>query len=57
MFIYLKNKKGMFDMIKAYYEFIDCNKCVNKKLILNKGNFLFYKFGVFFLILISIFRK
>jgi glycosyltransferase involved in cell wall biosynthesis len=55
--IYLKNKKGMFDMIKAYYEFIDCNKCVNKKLILNKGNFLFYKFGVFFLILISIFRK
>lgn len=55
--IYLKNRKGMFDMIKAYYEFIDCNKCVNKKLILNKGNFLFYKFGVFFLILISIFRK
>lgn len=54
---YLKDKKGIFDMIKAYYEFFDYNKCVNKKLILNRGNFLFYKFGVFFLIFLSIFRK
>lgn len=54
---YLKNKKGIFAMIKAYYEFFDYHKYVNKKLLLNRGNFLFYKFGVFFLIFLSIFRK
>ena len=46
---YLKDKKGIFAMIKAYYEFLDYHKYVNKKLLLNRGNFLFYKFGVFFL--------
>ncbi len=54
---YLKDKKGIFAMIKAYYEFFDYHKYVNKKLLLNRGNFLFYKFGVFFLIFLSIFRK
>nr|WP_312534806.1 glycosyltransferase family 2 protein [Moraxella sp. CTOTU47618] len=54
---YLKDKKGIFAMIKAYYEFLDYHKYVNKKLLLNRGNFLFYKFGVFFLIFLSIFRK
>lgn len=54
---YLKDKKGIFAMIKAYYEFSDYHKYVNKKLLLNRGNFLFYKFGVFFLIFLSIFRK
>ncbi len=53
---YLKDKKGIFAMIKAYYEFFDYHKYVNKKLLLNRGNFLFYKFGVFFLIFLSIFR-
>lgn len=55
--VYLKNKKGIVSMIKAYYKFSDYNKYVSKELILNKGNFLFYKFGVFFLILINIVRK
>lgn len=54
---YLKDKKGIFAMIKAYYEFLDYHKYVNKKLLLNRSNFLFYKFGVFFLIFLSIFRK
>lgn len=54
---YLKDKKGIFAMIKAYYEFFDYHKYVNKKLLLNRGNLLFYKFGVFFLIFLSIFRK
>lgn len=54
---YLKDKKGIFAMIKAYNEFLDYHKYVNKKLLLNRGNFLFYKFGVFFLIFLSIFRK
>lgn len=54
---YLKDKKGIFAMIKAYYEFLDYHNYVNKKLLLNRGNFLFYKFGVFFLIFISIFRR
>lgn len=54
---YLKDKKGIFAMIKAYYEFSDYHKYVNKKLLLNRGNFLFYKFGVSFLIFLSIFRK
>lgn len=54
---YLKDKKGIFAMIKAYYEFFDYHKYVNKKLLLNRGNLLFYKFGVSFLIFLSIFRK
>ncbi|OBX58367.1 hypothetical protein A9Z61_03220 [Moraxella osloensis] len=35
---YLKDKKGIFAMIKAYYEFFDYHKYVNKKLLLNRGN-------------------
>ena len=45
------------DLYMEYYKFKDFDKCVDKKTIINKGNLLFYKLGVIFIIFLYATRK
>lgn len=54
---YLRDKRNISYIIMEYYKFKDFDKCVDKKTIINKGNLLFYKLGVIFIIFLYATRK